>query len=100
MRRNNGIPGPRVRTIVLALGLAGFGLAGCSGGHTRVHVVHTSKPTVVVAEPRVVVIERGHRHSHRCGHYCHNGTWYFAKGHVHGKKCGHRKMRGVWVVTD
>jgi len=82
------------------LALAAFGLVGCSRGYTEVHVVHGSRQKPVVYEPRVVVIEKGHRHSHRCGHYCHNGTWYYAKGHVHGKGCGHRKAHGRWVLVE
>lgn len=47
---------------------------------------------------RVVVIQKGHRHSARCGHYRHKNKWYMLDGHVHGKRCGHHKVHGVWVT--
>jgi len=100
MSRNHGSAAPRVRNVVGVMALAGIGLVGCSRGYTEVHVVHTSRPPAVVHEPRVVVVEKGHHHTSRCGHYCHNGNWYYAPGHVHGKHCGHKKKHGDWVLVD
>ncbi|HHL72640.1 MAG TPA: hypothetical protein ENJ29_09030 [Bacteroidetes bacterium] len=63
--------------------------AGCA--HHRPARVHHARGTVVV-------VKKGHVHSARCGHYRHNGRWYYIKGHVHGARCGHKKVNGVWVV--
>jgi hypothetical protein len=49
--------------------------------------------------PRVVVIKKGHRHSHRCGHYYHGGRWYLVSGHTHRKGCGHVFQGGIWIVV-
>ncbi|MCI0416827.1 hypothetical protein L0222_29005 [bacterium] len=47
---------------------------------------------------RAVVIQKGHIHSARCGHYYHRSKWYFVKGHVHRPRCGHAFVGGVWVI--
>ncbi|MFQ5600830.1 MAG: hypothetical protein ACE5G2_09785 [Candidatus Krumholzibacteriia bacterium] len=88
-----------MRRIVLRRGPHALALAalvllmalGCARHHTKTRVVHHHGA-------QVVVIERGHNHSKKCGHYRHGNRWYFVKGHVHGKKCGHLKVKGVWVI--
>ncbi len=86
---------PKVmRTILLGmsiLSLAALLLTGCGRHHARAHVVHPRGA-------RVVVIEKGHKHSVSCGHYRHDNKWYHAKGHHHKKGCGHHKVNGVWIV--
>ena len=74
---------------LLALLLLALGAAGC-----RRHVV------VHEADGDVVVIERGHVHSHHCGHYFHRGHWRYARGHVHAHGCGHVHRDNVWVFVD
>ncbi len=79
--------------LLAALLLFGFAvpMTGCAAHHHRARVVHHP-------QAKAVVIKKGHVHTDRCGHYRHNGRWYFIKGHVHGAKCGHHKVKGVWVV--
>ena len=75
---------------ILGLGLA-FALSSCARrAAVRIDVGHP-------AAARVVVGQKGHVHTLRCGHYKYRGKWYFVKGHVHGPKCGHRFAGGVWV---
>ena len=74
---------------LLALLLLALAAAGC-----RRHVV------VHEADGDVVVIERGHAHSHACGHYYHRGHWRYLRGHVHAHGCGHVHRDGVWVIVD
>jgi hypothetical protein len=64
--------------------------AGCA----RHHPHHGAPPP----NARVVVIQKGHVHSAKCGHYRHGKNWYHAKGHVHGPRCGHHKANGVWII--
>jgi hypothetical protein len=80
-----------MRTAMLLLVLASASTLGACRRHVVVHET-----------PRgdVVVIERGHIHSHHCGHYFHRGHWYVAHGHVHAHGCGHVHRDGIWVVLD
>ena len=84
----------RTRQLVQALALVAVVAlltAGCGRTVTRTRVVHPSGA-------KVVVVQKGHVHSARCGHYRHGNTWYVVKGHVHRGGCGHVKVRGVWVI--
>lgn len=67
---------------LLALGLAPLYFAGC----------------VAPRHAHVVVIEAGHVHTARCGHYRHGKRWYYVKGHKHGPRCGHHFVGGFWIV--
>jgi len=51
----------------------------------------------VVHDGAEVVILQGHQHSRYCGHYEHEGSWYYVRDHKHGVKCGHSMEAGVWV---
>ncbi len=70
-----------------------FVLTGCTA-HAHVRPAHPH----VHAKARVVVVEKGHVHSKKCGHYRHGGRWYYVKGHVHKAGCGHVHVKGVWVL--
>jgi hypothetical protein len=62
-----------------------------------------ARRTTVIEGPhggRVVVIDRGHVHSHHCGHYWHRGNWHHLASHVHGDGCGHHHREGRWIVVD
>ena len=74
---------------LLALLLLALAAAGC-----RRHVV------VHEADGDVVVVERGHVHSHVCGHYYHRGRWRVVHNHVHAHGCGHVYRDNVWVFVD
>jgi hypothetical protein len=50
----------------------------------------------IIPEDPPVIIHRGHQHSKYCGHYFHDGVWYFAYDHRHGAGCGHVLVEGVW----
>jgi uncharacterized low-complexity protein len=89
MSRNNRVHRALVRTLVAALTLGVAVLAGC--GVRMVRFVHHP------ATAKVVVVEKGHQHTAKCGHYKYQGQWYKAKKHKHGKKCGHQHRDGVWV---
>ena len=39
---------------------------------------------------------RGHVHTHDCGHFYHDGRWYFLPGHEHGPGCGHVFANRNW----
>ena len=80
-----------MKTAMLVLALA----AGLCLGACRRHVVVHETP-----RGDVVVIERGHLHSHHCGHYFWRGGWYHHAGHVHAHGCGHAHRDGIWVVLD
>lgn len=88
-----------IRGLPLALLLAGalgtLGLSACSGVHHRAHHARAH-----LAGARVAVVEKGHRHSDRCGHFRHAGKWYYLDGHVHHHDCGHVRVRGVWLLRD
>jgi hypothetical protein len=43
-----------------------------------------------------VLIQPGHLHSAECGHYHHNGSWYFLPEHFHREGCGHHYYAGEW----
>ena len=90
MSRNNGARRLCFRALWIATAVAALALVGC-GSRARVHVVHPAA--------RVVVIEKGHKHYKRCGHYRHKGKWYYTHGHVHKKYCGHKKVKGNWVLN-
>lgn len=79
-----------VSWMALAIVLA-IGLSSCAR-RTALRV-NTGHP----ASAKVVVVKKGHKHTARCGHYRHNGRWYFIKGHHHQKGCGHHFAGGVWV---
>lgn len=89
MSRNNGVRRALTRSAVVALSAGLVALAGC--GVRQVHFVHHP------ATAKVVVIEKGHEHTRKCGHYKYRGNWYQSKGHKHGKKCGHQKHHGIWI---
>lgn len=89
MLRNTGARRRGLRALIIATPLAALLLVGC-GRPAKVHVVHPSG--------EVVVIQKGHTHYKRCGHYKHRGKWYYAHGHVHKKYCGHKKIKGAWVL--
>jgi hypothetical protein len=79
-----------MRTAMLILTLA---LTASTTACRRDVVVHE-----MADGDKVVVIERGHVHSHHCGHYFRRGCWYMAHGHVHGHGCGHFHRDGIWVI--
>jgi hypothetical protein len=86
----------RTRTVQLAKALALVSAltlltAGCGRTVTRTRIVHPNGA-------QVVVVQKGHVHSTRCGHYRHGNTWYLVKGHAHGARCGHVRVKGVWVI--
>ncbi len=80
-----------MKTAMLILALAGL----VSAGGCRRHVVVHETP-----RGDVVVIERGHVHTHHCGHFFRRGHWYVHHGHVHGHGCGHVHRDGIWVLVD
>ncbi len=67
-----------------------FVLSGC--------VVHRHRYHGHPHHSKVVVVERGHAHSHDCGHYFHEGKWHHWHGHVHAAGCGHHHVNGRWEV--
>lgn len=71
--------------------LAGAMVLGACRRHVVVHET---------ARGDVVVIERGHVHSHHCGHYLWRGGWRHHHGHVHAHDCGHVHRDGIWIVAD
>ncbi len=79
-----------MRPLLLATLSAALLLVGCT--------YHAPAPVHRHAGPRVVVIAKGHHHTHRCGHYFHGGRWYHLRGHVHGRGCGHVHVGGIWRV--
>ena len=79
----------RTRFFFLGAVLAAFTTSACT--------VHTH-PTPHPHRAQAVKIDKTHRHTHRCGHYRHDGRWYHVSGHVHGRACGHVKVKGVWVI--
>ena len=77
-----------MKTLAGAALAAALGMSGCIvHAHGRPH-------------GDVVVIERGHVHTDRCGHYHYRGGWYHAPGHVHAANCGHVFRGGLWIVVD
>ena len=68
------------------------GVTLAAGCHVHAH----ARP--VVPQGEVVVVKKGHQHSHRCGHYKYRGKWYYQAGHVHGRGCGHVEVDRVWVL--
>jgi hypothetical protein len=63
-------------------------VSGCRG-HMSIHVPKPRHP--------VVVVRSGHTHTHKCGHYRHQGRWHIHRGHVHRRGCGHAWKGGVWI---
>jgi hypothetical protein len=57
-----------------------------------------SQPEKIVPEDPPVSIHPDHQHSKYCGHYFHDGHWYFAYDHRHGAGCGHELVEGVWKL--
>lgn len=90
MLRNHRARRLGLSALIVALACAAGALTGC-GHSAAVHVTHPSA--------KVVVIEKGHKHYKRCGHFKHRGKWYYSHGHVHEKYCGHKKKKGVWVLN-
>jgi len=89
MLRNNEVRRLGLRALICVTALACLALVGC-GRRATVHVMHPAA--------EVVVIQKGHTHYKRCGHYKHKGKWYYSHGHVHKKYCGHKKVKGAWVL--
>lgn len=89
MLGKNQVRRPGLRALIVVMAVAGLALVGC-GRQASVHVVHPAA--------KVVVIEKGHKHYKRCGHFKHKNKWYYAHEHVHQKYCGHEKVKGAWVV--
>jgi len=73
--------------ILLSASIVSLFLSATPVSAARVHVY-----------PRAVVIQKGHVHTVRCGHYYYRGQWYFLPAHVHGPRCGHVLVHGVWLV--
>jgi len=90
MLGKNRVRRPRTRALLIVAALASLALAGCAR-RTSVHVVQPAA--------KVVIIEKGHTHYKRCGHYKHKDKWYYAPGHVHQKYCGHKMVKGAWVLN-
>jgi len=59
-------------------------LAGCS--HTTMGVRPNDQKVL-------------HQHSDSCGHYYHDGRWYWVMDHHHGVACGHHFYNGQWNLN-
>ena len=55
-----------------------------------------TEPKTIVPEDPVVTIHEDHQHSRYCGHYFHDGKWYYVHFHRHGVGCGHELVEGFW----
>ena len=57
-----------------------------------------ASPPPPVPDGVQVLVERDHRHSKYCGHYEHEGQWYYVHYHRHGVSCGHEFAEGRWIL--
>lgn len=74
-----------VRTMVILAALVLLPLAtGCSWSHPG-------------AKPNDVRVQ--HAHDQHCGHYYHDGRWYWVMSHEHGVACGHHYYNGQWNLN-
>ena len=60
-------------------------------------VMRPQRPRIIPgASSAPVYLSRGHIHSRSCGHYYHDGHWFYLRGHVHGPNCGHVFVNRNW----
>lgn len=102
------------KSLFILLPLSMFVLSGCYvRGRASVTVPRPqARVTVRAPQPHVhahhhrhhrgarVVINRGHRHDDRCGHYYYRGEWYEERRHVHTRGCGHEFRGGIWIIVE
>lgn len=82
-----------MKTLMAGLVALSLGLGGCL-------VVHGKHGGKAVITPLGVIVKPAHDHHHddHCGHYHHEGRWYYMRGHHHHHGCGHVFVRGTWVL--